>query len=44
MRTGRPSKKPLDVDYIEALEDLETRTEFIHRESSVPDTACKEMV
>jgi hypothetical protein len=26
------SQKPLDVDYIEALDDFDTRTEFIHRE------------
>lgn len=31
MRTGVRSNKPIDVDYIQALEDLDTRTEFIHR-------------
>jgi Ras GTPase-activating-like protein IQGAP2/3 len=31
MRTGMRSRKPLDVDYVTAVEDRETRTEFIHR-------------
>lgn len=33
MKTGQRSRKPLDVDYIEALEDFDTRKEFIHRMS-----------
>ncbi|CAG7849424.1 Ras GTPase-activating-like protein IQGAP1 [Serendipita indica DSM 11827] len=30
MRTRMPSNKPRNVDYIRALEDVETRKEFIH--------------
>jgi hypothetical protein len=33
MKTGQRSHKPLDVDYIQALEDFDTRKEFIHRMS-----------
>lgn len=25
------SRKPVEVDYIQALDDLDTRTHFIHR-------------
>lgn len=34
MRTGRKSTKSKDISFYEAVEDPETRTEYIHRQSS----------